>query len=65
MEYEQTYYREQPAREDPISGALPVDGRPLPSVEAYDELLARRRDHQPSISPDGSAAAPETRNEVS
>ncbi|MBV9357613.1 MAG: IS21 family transposase [Chloroflexi bacterium] len=50
---------------DPGVAALPVDGRPLPSVEAYDELLARRRDHQPSISPDGSAAAPETRNEVS
>lgn len=42
--------------------ALPADTRPLPSVEAYDELLARRRDPHPPTVPDGPAT---TKNEVS
>ncbi|MGM1063116.1 hypothetical protein [Saccharothrix sp. Mg75] len=42
--------------------ALPADIRPLPSVDAHDELLARRRDPHPTTVPDGPTT---TRNEVS
>jgi hypothetical protein len=40
--------------------ALPADTRPLPTVNAYDELLARRREHQPSARPDRSPSGPTT-----
>lgn len=40
--------------------ALPADTRPLPTVEAYDELLARRRDQQPSAHADGSPTSTTT-----
>lgn len=39
--------------------ALPADTRPLPNVTAYDELLARRREH-PTAPADGSPNTPTT-----